>query len=617
MKRIIFALKVIFFISLFQSCQKETLPEEELIEQNLKIEIDKSESSNEPIELDSITASKIKTFNKKNVIKFAEKYGDPDLLHTYRLIQPNEAILNILLLKNKNNLLVYWEDSGSQHYRIINRNKKLSSKTTKNTPIPANIFNIIGNTGQEPSNVQALILAENCVEVILQTTCTSPDRHWPGDPECECQVRVMTCQRATEQSFIVCEENDGGGTTGDTTPAPPTDGNGGGETEDPFCDIEEPICSTCLSLYAIDGDDPNCPEPSSAYEECLNNGGSSWSCCSLSSNGCTLEDNEKKLIASTLGLSTAEVNYFYNSEYYAIVQNFRSHYNYADKANASATAFIKLSFNNRLYAGYSNSSQTSSLISNSFTCCQLPLPTYGIHSSVEILQEYVILKKVWEVTHPNEQPSRALQANWMLSAIYNYSIDSVHTALDLCGIAIDVCDPINGIIYLIEGDGLNAALSFMATVPVVGSLALTGKWAGKSFKYGGKAYDLIYNTTDGINYTFGSYGKLKSILRAAVGEQTHHIIPWALNNLNIIQKAAKSGWHPSDPNFNGINLSTSIHSGYTTAHRVYSERLTAFLQEIDDVAMEPEIAERILNNLQEKIKQQLMNGKKLDEVVFN
>lgn len=84
-----------------------------------------------------------------------------------------------------------------------------------------------------------------------------------------------------------------------------------------------------------------------------------------------------------------------------------------------------------------------------------------------------------------------------------------------------------------------------------------------------------------------------------------------------MKKATKGGWHPSNPNFNGINLDKSIHNGWDAAHRIYSNNLESFLDNnLDEISTSSE-AKQFLNDLQNHIKQQLQNGKKLNEVVFD
>src|SRR5690606_15693470 len=96
-------------------------------------------------------------------------------------------------LKNKNKILVSWEDAGL-HYRIINVNQKLSGRTTQNTPIPSSIFRILPEKNLEESVINILASAE-CEKIVVEVNCTGGN-HPPGDPDCLCQITDSTCERA-------------------------------------------------------------------------------------------------------------------------------------------------------------------------------------------------------------------------------------------------------------------------------------------------------------------------------------------------------------------------------------------------------------------------------------
>lgn len=52
-------------------------------------------------------------------------------------------------------------------------------------------------------------------------------------------------------------------------------------------------------------------------------------------------------------------------------------------------------------------------------------------------------------------------------------MNDIHFMLDMIGVVFDGADPANGALYLSEGDYKNAGISFVAAVPVVGSLGTT------------------------------------------------------------------------------------------------------------------------------------------------
>ena len=57
---------------------------------------------------------------------------------------------------------------------------------------------------------------------------------------------------------------------------------------------------------------------------------------------------------------------------------------------------------------------------------------------------------------------------------------AVHAGLDAAGLILDAADGLNGLLYLAEGDYVNAGLSAAAMVPVIGSFATSGKYAMKA-----------------------------------------------------------------------------------------------------------------------------------------
>lgn len=91
--------------------------------------------------------------------------------------------------------------------------------------------------------------------------------------------------------------------------------------------------------------------------------------------------------------------------------------------------------------------------------------------------------------------------------------DATQTALDIIGLipAVgEVADCLNGIISLARGNYADAALSFAAMIPVVGSAATGIKQVRKAQKKSAGVYDLIVKNTDDIN---GYVGQSKNVLK--------------------------------------------------------------------------------------------------------
>lgn len=154
--------------------------------------------------------------------------------------------------------------------------------------------------------------------------------------------------------------------------------------------------------------------------------------------------------------------------------------------------------------------------------------------------------------------------DWSDAKIYwEASKDFIHIALDGFGmipVVGEIADLTNGVLYLIEGDGVNATLSFAATVPIVGWGATTGKYVFKitASTLGTKVRLTWKVLENGIVY-FGSSGnKLRKVLGITSSAlQAHHLMPWALRNNDVIQKAAKSGsaFHMNEA-LNGIAVAS-------------------------------------------------------------
>lgn len=206
----------------------------------------------------------------------------------------------------------------------------------------------------------------------------------------------------------------------------------------------------------------------------------------------------------------------------------------------------------------------------------------------QLAMHFSIQCAVVRAMHPewNTLPEwqRELKVYWQASK------DFIHITLDVLGLVPvvgEVADLANGVLYTIEGDGVNAALSYAGTVPVAG-------WASFGVKYGVKivnASQTAVSITNKVKLTwkvlangtiyFGSNNTCRAQLRKVLGlgvgnaNQAHHIIPLNLQTNEIVQKAAKSGsaFHMNEA-LNGIPLSTAVHNG---SHGNYDAQITALL----------------------------------------
>lgn len=150
MKKILHALVFVWIVIFFHSCQTEPIEEHKDDDVPLHLQHERQDFPDGKGAIDDALQKRIDFFNKKYPYTFFQKYGELDSLHSLRLLQEGKPALTIYELRNKNKILVSWEDAGL-HYRIINVNQKLSGRTTQNTPIPSSIFQILsGKNLEEP-----------------------------------------------------------------------------------------------------------------------------------------------------------------------------------------------------------------------------------------------------------------------------------------------------------------------------------------------------------------------------------------------------------------------------------------------------------------------------------
>lgn len=222
---------------------------------------------------------------------------------------------------------------------------------------------------------------------------------------------------------------------------------------------------------------------------------------------------------------------------------------------------------------------------------------------------------------------------WSDAKIYwEASKDLVHIALDGFGmipVVGEIADLTNGVLYLIEGDGVNATLSFAATIPIAG-------WAATGTKYAIKVVDASQTAStivtkvkltwkvlaDGTIY-FGSNSTCRRQLRKALGlapyaqdaRQAHHIIPLNKQTNSVVQKAAKSenAFHLNEA-LNGIRLDNTVHLG---SHTNYDNRVLNFLNQLPANATPNQAFEHV-STLINKIKTAINNNPTthIDNLIF-
>ncbi|WP_336718948.1 AHH domain-containing protein [Chryseobacterium mucoviscidosis] len=184
----------------------------------------------------------------------------------------------------------------------------------------------------------------------------------------------------------------------------------------------------------------------------------------------------------------------------------------------------------------------------------------------------------------NYKNLRRLYPNWSKGkCLWEASRDTVQLLLDIGGafpLIGEVCDITNGSIYSMNGDALNAALSYSAAISLAGWGATASKYAVKTVHLvnGAKTTLKFIRRLDGV-VTFGNRGQLRKVLGMLKGDlrQAHHIIPWELYDSPAIQKAALSSnaFHLNEA-LNGIPLNNAVHYGsHANYNNLVKQRLDA------------------------------------------
>ncbi|WP_017498176.1 AHH domain-containing protein [Flavobacterium sp. WG21] len=204
---------------------------------------------------------------------------------------------------------------------------------------------------------------------------------------------------------------------------------------------------------------------------------------------------------------------------------------------------------------------------------------------------------------------RANHPDWSTAKIYwEASKGFIHLSLDALGLVPvfgEAADLVNGALYIMEGDGVNATLSLASAVPIVGWATAGSKLGLKVIQTTTGKTQLILKFTNGV-FTFGSRSQLRKVLNITDSSiQAHHIIPWAKSIHPAIQKAAncKKAFHMNDA-LNGIPLNTAIHSG---SHGEYDKLIQKYLNKIPDNAT-PDQCYEAINDIIDKVRTAITNN---------
>ena len=196
---------------------------------------------------------------------------------------------------------------------------------------------------------------------------------------------------------------------------------------------------------------------------------------------------------------------------------------------------------------------------------------------------YIVYKKECQDGN-NGVPCSNLHVCW--EAIHRTLGGYVHVALDICGFVVPVagegCDAINGVLYTLEGDFLNATISYASAIPVSGWFTIGGKYVGLFVKSSnGVTHSLSVTRTAGNIIDFGNRNKLRTVLGITnTANEAHHIIPWELGNHELTQLAAEGKFHMNHPK-NGIEVERFRADPGTGLHANHPQYNNKVLQKMD------------------------------------
>jgi uncharacterized membrane protein YgcG len=211
--------------------------------------------------------------------------------------------------------------------------------------------------------------------------------------------------------------------------------------------------------------------------------------------------------------------------------------------------------------------------------------------SIILFPQYLVQEKTKMIV-ANYQFYRKFYPQWSKSkCFWEASRETIQLMLDLGGLVPvigEVCDLTNGVIYTIQGDGVNASLSYASAIPVAG-------WFASGTKFGVK----VVNASDiasrqmlkwivgtngviffGTNTVTQGRAQLRKVLKLTdATKHDHHLIPVEFAQYVIVQKAAKSSstFHINEV-LNGIPLATSAH---LTGHSTYSAKIKEILNNLN------------------------------------
>lgn len=512
------------------------------------------------------TNSKIKIFTERTTYTLSKQTNEESYsFYIQRGIYDKNYIENLVLKRIKNHtnfkayIITYYFPKG------INSKKEVFEITNVE---PIRIEDIEG----------MLQRCENTYEYTVVETehkCYSGEHQGiSGQGKCDYETTGNAGPYSTWSIQVTVNyQCDGGGSFGGGTSSP-IDSGSPSETDNTSPDNPDTVIDTGITLP------PNCQE-----DNCPN----------------TIVANDINTILGDT-LNEQELLWLFNNETEANqIKDFLNENNNSEEAKLASSITIATLVTNSIEGPYGNSyfEIINSKLNTNLTDPYLQA-VWITHFSIKC----AILKK----EHPN----------WSNFKIYwEASREMVHFALDMGGLVPvvgEIFDITNGIIYTIEGDGVNASMSFASAIPVVGWFSAGGKYAYKLAQHtiNGTRVKLVMEVLSNGFVYFGSSG---SKLRKALGitdaaMHAHHLIPWAMKNHDLVQKAAKSkhAFHLNEA-LNGIPRLNNLH---LTGHKIYNTKILNILEEYKNRINTPDEAYNFITGLANHIRALIKNNPTLN-----
>ncbi len=209
----------------------------------------------------------------------------------------------------------------------------------------------------------------------------------------------------------------------------------------------------------------------------------------------------------------------------------------------------------------------------------------------------ILLRAEWENEHPGQQCNGLCQTGIALEAYWKTVRGIVHTAFDVCGLAPvagELCDLINGALYLIEGDGVNAGLTFAAAIPFAGWVATGAKHARIAVKIADDSvveFLVKLNSAGKITFPLPQGKTFRQIVGVANDlDEAHHLIPQAKWEHPLVQHAAsakRKTFHMNHPK-NGLSCKKyrvdyqpdGIHANHPNYNAQVEQKMTQIINDL-------------------------------------